>query len=77
VLGTAGLLLVLATINALIVAALAARDSARNHATLRAVGATPRQTTATLVVSQMGGVPTGGRPGPSARPGPVERHGRR
>ena len=54
VLGTAGLLLVLATINALIIAALAARDSARNHATLRAIGATPRQTTATLVVSQMG-----------------------
>jgi putative ABC transport system permease protein len=54
VLGTAGLLLVLATINALIIAALAARDSARNHATLRAVGTTPRQTTATLVVSQMG-----------------------
>jgi putative ABC transport system permease protein len=54
VLCTAGLLLVLATINALIIAALAARDSARNHATLRAVGATPRQTTATLVVSQMG-----------------------
>ncbi len=54
VLGTAGLLLVLATINALIIATLAARDSARNHATLRAVGATPRQTTATLVVSQMG-----------------------
>jgi putative ABC transport system permease protein len=54
VLGTAGLLLVLATINALIVAALAARDGARNHATLRAVGATPRQTVATLVVSQMG-----------------------
>jgi putative ABC transport system permease protein len=54
VLGTAGLLLVLATINALIIAALAARDSARNHATLRAVGATPRQTTATLVVSQTG-----------------------
>jgi len=54
VLGTAGLLLVLATVNALIVAALAARDSARNHATLRAVGATPRQTVAMLVVSQLG-----------------------
>jgi hypothetical protein len=54
VLGTAGLLLVLATINALIIAALSARDSARNRATLQAVGATPRQTTATLVVSQMG-----------------------
>jgi putative ABC transport system permease protein len=46
VLGTAGLLLVLATINALIIVTLAARDSARNHATLRVVGATPRQTTA-------------------------------
>ena len=54
VLGTAGLLLVLATVNALIVASFAARDSARNHATLRAVGATPRQTVATLVVSQLG-----------------------
>jgi hypothetical protein len=38
---TAALLLVLATINAVIVAAFAARDSARNHAVLRAVGATP------------------------------------
>jgi putative ABC transport system permease protein len=54
VLGTAVLLLVLATINALIIATLAARDSARSHATFRAVGATPRQTVATLVVSQMG-----------------------
>ncbi|HKA84524.1 MAG TPA: FtsX-like permease family protein [Acidimicrobiales bacterium] len=54
VLGTAGLLLVLATVNALIIAALAARDSARNHATLRALGATPRQTVATLIVSQLG-----------------------
>jgi putative ABC transport system permease protein len=54
VLGTAGILLVLATINALIVAAFAARDNARNHATLRAVGATPRQTVAALVVSQLG-----------------------
>jgi putative ABC transport system permease protein len=54
VLGTAGLLLVLATVNALIVASFAARDGARNHATLRAVGATPRQTVAALVVSQLG-----------------------
>jgi len=37
-----------------IVAAFAARDSARNHAVLRAVGATPRQTTAALIVSQLG-----------------------
>jgi ABC-type antimicrobial peptide transport system permease subunit len=38
----------------LIVAAFAARDAARNHAVLRAVGATPRQTVAVLVVSQLG-----------------------
>ena len=54
VLVTAGLLLVLATINAVIVATFAARDSARNHAVLRAVGATPRQTTTALIVSQLG-----------------------
>ena len=54
ILGTAGLLLVLGTINAFIVAAFAARDSARNHAVMRAMGATPRQTAATLVVSQLG-----------------------
>jgi putative ABC transport system permease protein len=54
VVGTAVLLLVLAAVNALIVASFAARDSARNHATLRAVGATPRQTVAMLVVSQLG-----------------------
>jgi len=54
VLGTAGLLLVLGTINAFIVAAFAARDSARNHAAMRAVGATPRQTVTTLIVSQLG-----------------------
>jgi hypothetical protein len=41
--GTAGLL-VLATINAVIVATFAARDAARNHAVMRALGATPRQT---------------------------------
>jgi putative ABC transport system permease protein len=52
--GTAGLLLVLATINALIVATFAARDAARNQAVLRAVGATPRQTVTALVVSQLG-----------------------
>ena len=52
--GTAGLLLVLATINAFIVATFAARDSARNHAVMRAMGATPRQTAATLIVSQLG-----------------------
>jgi putative ABC transport system permease protein len=54
VLGTAGLLLVLGTINAFIVAAFAARDSARNHAAMRAIGATPRQTVSALIVSQLG-----------------------
>lgn len=54
VLGTAALLLALGTINAFIVATFAARDSARNHAALRAVGTTPRQTVATLIVSQLG-----------------------
>jgi putative ABC transport system permease protein len=53
ILGTAGLLLLLATINAWIVAAFAARDAARNQAVLRAVGATPRQTVITLIVSQL------------------------
>ena len=51
--GTAGLLLVLATINAWIVATFAARDAARNQAVLRAVGATPRQTVIALIVSQL------------------------
>jgi putative ABC transport system permease protein len=51
---TAALLLALATINAIIVAMFAARDAARNHAVLRAVGATPRQTVTALVVSQLG-----------------------
>ena len=54
ILGTAGLLLALATINAFIVATFAARDAARNHAVLRALGGTPRQTVATLIVSQLG-----------------------
>jgi len=45
---------VLGTINAFTVATFAARDSARNHAAMRAVGATPRQTAAALVVSQLG-----------------------
>jgi putative ABC transport system permease protein len=53
ILGTAGLLLVLATVNAWIVATFAARDAARNQAVLRAVGATPRQTVITLIVSQL------------------------
>jgi putative ABC transport system permease protein len=50
---TAGLLLALGTVNAFIVATFAARDAARNHAVLRAVGATPRQTAIALVVSQL------------------------
>jgi putative ABC transport system permease protein len=54
VVATAALLLVLACINAFVVATFAARDSARNHAVLRAVGATPRQTTVALIVSQLG-----------------------
>jgi len=54
ILGTAGLLLVLATINAFIVATFAGRDAAANHAVLRAVGATPRQTVTALIVSQLG-----------------------
>jgi ABC-type lipoprotein release transport system permease subunit len=54
VIATAALLLVLACVNAFVVATFAARDSARNHAVLRAVGATPRQTTVALIVSQLG-----------------------
>jgi putative ABC transport system permease protein len=50
---TAGLLLALATLNAWIVAAFAARDAARNQAILRAVGATPRQTVTALIVAQL------------------------
>jgi hypothetical protein len=49
ILGTAGLLLVLATVNAWIVAAFAAR----NQAVLWAVGATPRPTVVALIVSQL------------------------
>jgi putative ABC transport system permease protein len=67
ILGTAGLLLVLGTVNAFMVATFAARDAARSHAALRAVGATPRQTVITLIVSQLfacaiavvGGIPLG------------------
>jgi putative ABC transport system permease protein len=54
VIATAALLLVLACVNAFVVATFAARDNARNHAVLRAVGATPRQTTVALIVSQLG-----------------------
>jgi putative ABC transport system permease protein len=54
ILGTAGLLLVLGSLNALIVATFAARDAARNHAVLRAMGATAGQTVTALIVSQLG-----------------------
>jgi putative ABC transport system permease protein len=54
ILATAALLLVLAAINAFIVATFAARDAARNQAVLRAVGATPRQTVTALIVAQLG-----------------------
>jgi putative ABC transport system permease protein len=50
----AGLLLVLAALNAMITAIFATRDSARNHAILRAVGATPLQTVTSFVVAQFG-----------------------
>ncbi len=54
VLGTALLLVALGSINAFIVASFAARDGARSHAAVRAVGGTPRQTVVTLIVSQLG-----------------------
>ncbi len=50
----AGLLIGLAAVNAMIAAIFAARDSARGHAILRAVGATPRQTVISFVVAQFG-----------------------
>jgi ABC-type lipoprotein release transport system permease subunit len=50
----AGLLVALAALNAMVVAIFAARDNARNHAILRAVGATPRQTIISFVVAQLG-----------------------
>jgi ABC-type lipoprotein release transport system permease subunit len=50
----AGLLVALAALNAMVVAIFAARDNARNHAILRAVGATPRQTIVSFVVAQLG-----------------------
>ncbi len=52
--GAATLLVALATVNAFIVAVFAARDSARNHAIMRAVGATPRQTVVAFLVAQLG-----------------------
>jgi putative ABC transport system permease protein len=54
VIATAFLLMILGAINAFIVATFAARDSARNHAVVRAVGGTPRQTITALIVSQLG-----------------------
>jgi putative ABC transport system permease protein len=54
VLGTALLLVALGSINAFIVASFAARDGARSHAAIRAVGGTPRQTVISLIVSQFG-----------------------
>lgn len=54
VLGTALLLVALGSINAFIVASFAARDGARSHAAIRAVGGTPQQTVISLIVSQLG-----------------------
>ena len=48
------ILVALATLNAVIVAIFAARDGGRNHAILRSVGATPRQTVISFVVAQSG-----------------------
>lgn len=53
VLAAAALLLVLAGINTVVVAVFAARDSARNHAIQRALGATPRQTVTAFVIAQL------------------------
>src|SRR5262249_38382867 len=64
------LLLVLGTVNAFIAASFAARDAARNHARLRAVGATPRQTVVSLVVSQFGACVLAVAAGIPLRPGP-------
>jgi putative ABC transport system permease protein len=50
----AALLIGLAAVNALIVAVFAARDSARNHAILQSVGATPRQTGTAFLIAQLG-----------------------
>jgi putative ABC transport system permease protein len=54
VLGAALLLVTLGAVNAFIVASFAARDGARSHAAIRAVGGTPRQTVISLIVSQFG-----------------------
>lgn len=52
---SAGMLVALAAINSAVAAVFAARDSARNHAILRTLGATPRQTAVAFVVAQLGG----------------------
>jgi ABC-type lipoprotein release transport system permease subunit len=49
----AGLVLALAALNAVVVAIFAARDNAGNHAIMRAVGATPRQTVISFVAAQL------------------------
>ena len=51
---SAGLLIALAAINSAVAAVFAARDSARNHAILRTLGATPRQTAVAFVIAQLG-----------------------
>ena len=47
-----GLMLLLAVVNAVIVAVFAVHDSAANHARMRAAGLTPRQTMAALLTTQ-------------------------
>src|SRR6185437_11580360 len=44
---------ILGAINLLLVAAFAARDTRHNHAVLRAIGFTPRQTARSLVTTQL------------------------
>jgi hypothetical protein len=55
VLVAAALLLGIGAINAFATAVFAVRDGARNHAILRAVGGTPRQSVVAFVVAQVGG----------------------
>jgi ABC-type antimicrobial peptide transport system permease subunit len=44
---------ILAAVNLLLVAVFAARDTAHNHAVLRAMGFTPGQTASTLITTQL------------------------
>jgi putative ABC transport system permease protein len=44
----------LAAVNTVIIAVYAARDTARNHAIIRTLGATPRQTATSFVIAQLG-----------------------